>query len=110
MSITLKLLLARFPGAIQIPLAHAAAACGISTQTARNQLVKGVFPIPTFRLGGRRMVRLDDLASHLDAVSGKAKQAPAGPRRGTSLKAERLAAKAAGLTVKQLRVQEGGAA
>lgn len=104
MSSTLKLLLARFPGAIQIPLAAAAEACSMSVQTARNQLVSGAFPIKTHKLGGRRMVRLDDLASYLDAVSGAGKPLQAASR-GRPSKTERLEAERQGITVRELRAQ-----
>ncbi|NDP46839.1 MAG: hypothetical protein GZ085_00335 [Sulfuriferula multivorans] len=107
MSKTLQILLAQFPGAVQIPLANAAAACSIRLQTARNQLVAGTFPIRTVKIGRRRLVRLDDLAAFIDGLF-----APQKIKLGPSLKSERLQAKARGVTVKQLRAraqQEGSA-
>ena len=107
-SSTLEILSARHPGAVLLPFVDAGAALAMKLQTARNQLVAGVFPVPTHKVGGRRVVRIDDLAAYIDSQTCVA---PVGPRLGTSSKAERLAAKVAGVSVKQLRAQqEGGAA
>lgn len=103
---TLEILSARYPGAVLLPFVDAGTALAMKLQTARNQLVAGVFPVPTHKVGGRRVVRIDDLAAYIDAQTCAA---ASGPRLGTSSKAERLAARAAGLSVRQLRAQEGGA-
>lgn len=105
---TLEILLTRFDGAILIPLADAAAALSWPLQTARNRVCTNTCPFPTHKVEGRRVVHVRDLAHFVDQQTGA--ESPAGPRLGTSSKAERLAARAAGLTVKQLRAQEGGAA
>lgn len=44
-----------------ISLCDAAARLSISSKTARNWLALGKFPIPTFRLGGLRVVRSSDI-------------------------------------------------
>lgn len=106
MSTTLQLLLARFPGAVQIPFSSAATAIGMAVQTGRNQLVRGTFPVRTIKLGGRRMVRLDDLAKYLDGAARTSGES--GKRRGAPTKEERLEAKRRGVSVRELRA-EGGA-
>lgn len=116
---TLEILLARFDGAILIPLTGAAAALRWPLQTARNRVSEGTCPFPTSKVAGRRVVHVCDLAAYIDEQTGA--PAPAGPRLGASTKVERLAAAKAGFTgpgaVKAHRAalraaagQEGGAA
>lgn len=103
---TLEILLARHPGAVLLAFEAAGLALSMKLQTARNQLVAGVFPVPTHKVGGRRVVRIDDLAAYIDSQTCPA---IAGARRGASTKTERLQALAAGITVKELRAQGGAA-
>jgi hypothetical protein len=65
---TITILLARFNGQVLIPFAAAAECVGIPEQTARNKLVKGVFPIPTVLSGGRRFVHVQDLANYVESL------------------------------------------
>lgn len=66
LSPTLLILAARFPGRILITFSESANAISMAVQTARNLDAAGKFPIPTHKVGGRRMVRIDDLAAYLD--------------------------------------------
>lgn len=91
---TLEILLARFDGGILIPLADTAAVLSWSLQTARNRVCTETCPFPTHKVEGRRVVHVRDLANYIDQQTGA--EAPAGPRLGTSSKAERAEARAAG--------------
>lgn len=42
---------------------------GIAEITARKQLQHGRFPLPTLKVGGRRMVRLADLQSFIQSAA-----------------------------------------
>jgi hypothetical protein len=65
---TLEILLSRYNGHIFVPFARVGEAIGMSTQTARNRLSNGTFPIKTFLQGSRRFVHISDLASYIDSV------------------------------------------
>ena len=82
---TLDILLAQHDGKILIPLAPAAAAAGMATQTARNLLWAGRFPLPTVMVGGRRFIHVADLASYIDSLGSTDK-----PKRGARTKKERI--------------------
>jgi hypothetical protein len=43
---------------------------GIAVQTLRNQICQGRCQLETIKLGGRRYVRVQDLADFLDGVRG----------------------------------------
>lgn len=47
---------------------------GIANQTAKNWHTAGKFPIPTFLLGRRRMVRVSDLEAFVDSLGEKPSQ------------------------------------
>lgn len=65
---TITILLARFNGQVLVPFVAGAECVGIPEQTARNQLVKGEFPIPTVLSGGRRFVHVQDLANYVESL------------------------------------------
>ncbi len=51
--------------AFYYPLVEVAQALGIAQQTAYNQANAGTFPIKNKKMGGRRVVALDDLSDFL---------------------------------------------
>jgi len=53
-----------------ISLKFAAWRLGIATQTARNWLVQGRFPVPTTKIGRLRMVRKSDVDRFIAASRG----------------------------------------
>lgn len=65
---TLTILLARFNGQVLIPFSAGAECIGIATQTGRNQLSRGEFPIPTVLSGSRRYIHIEDLASYVESL------------------------------------------
>lgn len=89
LSTTTAILLTKFNGQILIPFSEAAEIAGIASQTARNQLSKGTFPIPSIRNGGRRFIHINDLAAFIDKLrdSGVSK-----PNRGRPTKASKIEA------------------
>ena len=52
-----------------ISISAAAEILGISCKTARNWLSSNKFPIYTFRLGGRRMLRTQDLVRYVNQLT-----------------------------------------
>ena len=62
---TVDLLLARFPDVLLLPLLVVIKLIGYSVQTARNELVKKTFPIPTTREKGRVFAQITDVAIYL---------------------------------------------
>ena len=59
-----------------------------SADAVRNALSRGNYPIPSFKLGRRRLFRLVDVAAHLDvqfrATNSLANPQAEGPKRATS--------------------------
>ena len=55
---------------IFISLSEAALILGIAAKTARNWLSAGKFPIPTHRIGGKRLVRIEDIDSFVVNLCG----------------------------------------
>lgn len=53
-----------FPDRALVGLKAGAAAVGWSVKTARNMLCNGTFPIQTVRVGGMRLIVVDDLARY----------------------------------------------
>ncbi len=101
---TLVFLQGLFPGRASILAIEAGrAAFNWADQTSRNRLTAGKFPIPTYSLGGRRMVRLDALARFMDQASGDTAKRPT---RGRPSKKEELEAARLGLSVRELRAQQ----
>lgn len=101
---TLVFLQGLFPGRASILAIEAGRATfGWADQTTRNRLTAGKFPIPTYSLGGHRMVRLDVLAAFMDKASGTTASQS---RRGRPPKVVEVEAKRMGLSVKEYRAQQ----
>lgn len=47
---------------------------GIAEKTGRNWLTAGKFPIPTFLIGSRRMIRVSDLEEFVEGLGSKISQ------------------------------------
>lgn len=101
---TLAILQSQFPGMFRIPILDAGRALGLANQTVRNQVHCGTFPVASQRVGGRRFVRIDDLARALDA--GARALAVQKGRPGNPKKEETLRAKALGISVSEMRRRE----
>ena len=41
---------------------------GIAEKTVRNQMSLGVFPIPTYRLGGRVLFKMSEVLAFIDSL------------------------------------------
>ncbi len=89
LSTTTAILLTKFNGQILIPFSDAAEIAGIAPQTARNQLTKGTFPIPSIRNGGRRFIHIHDLAAFIDGLRNSVINKP---KRGRPTKASKIEA------------------
>lgn len=66
----------------------------ITTQgvrTIQNGIAKGDYPIPSFKIGGKRVFRLADVANYLDEQFIAANGPKAAKRQGRPAKAQRLA-------------------
>lgn len=59
---------------LTISLSDACAEIGIRPSTGANQLSAGAFPIPTSKVGGKRVVDIRDLALYIDERREKARQ------------------------------------
>lgn len=55
-----------------IPFSECAELLSIPLKTARNWLTAGTFPIPTHRVGGKRMVKMSDVSSFVDKLGSPA--------------------------------------
>lgn len=86
-------LLAKFNGRILIPFLDAIDAIGINHQTARNELHRGVFPVPTMLQGSRRFIAITDLAAYLEALYATREQPGQKKKIGRPTKAEQVAAR-----------------
>lgn len=51
-----------------VSFVEAGLSLGIAEKTSRNWSSAGKFPIPTFLVGGKRMVRVVDLKSYVDSL------------------------------------------
>jgi len=54
-----------------IGLELACSMLGICSKTGRNWISAKRFPVQTFRVGGRRLVRRRDLVDYVDSLGGK---------------------------------------
>lgn len=90
-SVTIQILLERFKGQILIPFIDAIAVAGFVEQTARNQIHRGEFPIPTVLNGSRRLIHVEDLANFIDGLRSQNLKKT---RRGRPTKASQMARKA----------------
>ena len=80
-----------FPGQAALPILRVGEVIGMPTQTVRNQLHAGTFPIPSFKQGARRMCLKTEVATYLDRIAGVQPK----PKRGARTKAERIRVEAA---------------
>lgn len=71
---TLERILALTGGDFNVPVVLAGQFLGRASQTTRNQISLGTFPLPTFLIGKRRFVQAADLASWFDTQRSKARQ------------------------------------
>ncbi len=55
-----------FPDRAFVGLKAGAGAVGWAEKTARNMLSNGTFPVKTVRVGGMRLIVVDDLARYYD--------------------------------------------
>lgn len=86
---TYQILVTRFPGRAAVTLGEALEALTQrhyvdAEQAAHTLLWRGRYPLPTFKILGRRLVRLADLAAALDGEPAAAQPQPAdapAPRR-----------------------------
>lgn len=80
--------------AVFIPAIDAGREIGLAEQTTRNLLSKGIFPIPTEKIGAKRVVSIFVLADFVTQRSHIAPSAIPTPRvrRGAPTKAERIRA------------------
>lgn len=88
MSQTLQLLLAQFNNAHVVTIKQAGAAIGLQQQTTYNQVHTRRFPIPLVDGGGKRMVRVIDIAAFIDGLTPSQKHLKA--HRGRPTKAEQV--------------------
>ena len=105
MSQTLQLLLAQFNNAHIVTIKQAGAAIGLQQQTTYNQIHTRRFPIPLVDGGGKRMVRVIDIAAFIDGLPPS--QKPFKVRRGRPTHKERAAREAArrSLSIMELQTQ-----
>lgn len=75
-----------FPQQVSLPVLKAGHVMGMAQQTVKNKVHKGKFPVPTFKVGGRRMCLKSDVAAYLDALSETTPK----PKRGARTKVERI--------------------
>jgi len=88
LSPTLAYLELIFPGTALVPVIKAGTCLCFAQQTTRNKLAAGEFPIETYLIGGKRVVKKTDLAEYLEGLTTK--RGPGRPRGST--KAKRIAA------------------
>lgn len=86
-------LLAKFYGRILVPFPDAVEALGYNRQTARNELVRGVFPVPTMLQGARRFIAVTDIAAYVERLYANREQPRPKKKIGRPSKAEQIAAR-----------------
>jgi hypothetical protein len=74
---TLDLLVRQFPGAVAVPLRQAGPCIGLDWRTLANREAQGRPILPSIKVGGRRMVKLLDLAAYIDSLGTPADPPPA---------------------------------
>lgn len=87
------ILLARFNGRILVPFSDAVEALGYNRQTARNELVRGVFPVPTMLQGSRRFIAITDITAYVEGLYANRKKPQLKKKIGRPTKAEQVAAR-----------------
>jgi len=63
-----------------ISLHTASLMLGISPKTGRNWVSADIFPVETFRVGGRRLLRQKDVENYVENLGVQPLLAPAPPR------------------------------
>lgn len=86
-------LLVKFNGRILVPFLDAVEALGYNRQTARNELVRGVFPVPTMLQGARRFIAITDIAVYVERLYANREQPRPKKKIGRRTKAEEMAAR-----------------
>lgn len=66
-------------------------------QTIRNSVYKGEYPIPSFKIGGKRLFRLMDVAAYIDQQYAAANTPVKTPKRGRPTKVEQIARRQAAM-------------
>jgi hypothetical protein len=66
-----------------------------NVRTIQNGIIKGEYPIPSFKIGGKRVFRLVDVADYLDREFAAANPPKSDTKPGRSEKAEQIARQAA---------------
>ena len=86
-------LLAMFKGRVFIPLVDALEVLGYNHQTARNELARGVFPVPTMLQGSRRFIAITDIAAYVERLYANREQPRPKKKIGRPTRAEQVAAR-----------------
>lgn len=81
----LQMLEKMFPGQALIGVVDAGRCLCFAAQTTRNKLAAGQFPVQTFLLGGKRVVKKIDLALFLDSLGCSGLISPDTPIGGKSI-------------------------
>lgn len=68
-STTLDLLLRQFGGAHLVTIRQSGLVIGLQPQTSYNLVSRGKFPLPLVDTGGKRMVRVVDIAKYIDSLA-----------------------------------------
>lgn len=83
-SATFEYLQTLFPRQLVVPAVQAGECLDLAHQTTRNKIHDGTFPLKTFVIGGKRLVKITDLAEYIERL-GQEK-----PKRGRPPKALKL--------------------
>lgn len=86
---TLEFLAARYPPSLSVK--QVAEITSESPATIAGALCRGQYPIPSFKIGSKRVFRLMDVASYIDQQFAAANSPKAKKRRGRPTKIEQLA-------------------
>ena len=62
-----------------------------NVKTIQNGILKGEYPIPSFKIGGKRVFRLLDVADYLDRQFAFANKPKSNKKRGRPTKVEQIA-------------------
>lgn len=65
---SVDLLRQQYPGTLYLTLEQVAIVLATPTQTIRNQISQGVFPVRSIRRGRRRLVPVAALAAHIEQI------------------------------------------
>lgn len=100
-----------FKGRLAVEVPEAARVLSLSPRTLYNQIHEGRCPLPTFKFGGKRLIRVADILKLLDLDETAVEIEAHTPTVTTSKvgrykNSEKLEARRLGITVKQLRTRE----